>query len=123
MNGMTPRPMKVVAHFRVVNGTLGAILANDTRDKAQILLIVKPGIMTEAKACQTNVSKAAIPILDEAPSVFPSVFLAWKNKTDLYDDENWKEGRSFSKNDEKLPLDGCILVSWRLLLEISKASD
>lgn len=76
MNGMTPKPMKVVAHFLVFKGTLGATLAKAIKDPAQIRLIVKPGIMTEAKACQTKVSKAAIPTFEAAPSLSPSNFFA-----------------------------------------------
>ena len=42
MAGMTPRPTAVVIHFLVFKGTLGATLANPSREAAQILLIVKP---------------------------------------------------------------------------------
>ena len=106
---MTPKPTKVVSHFLVFRGTFGAVLANVNKDAAQILLIVKPenekknvkkfvrvkfrnfhtvsenkpGMITEAKACHTKVSKAATPTLVIAPSVFPNCFLAFEDLSNV----------------------------------------
>ena len=73
---MTPRPTAVVAHFLDVSATVGMVLAMPASEKAQMRFIVNPnkilhhcdniftcvcppGTMTDAKACQTSVSKAA----------------------------------------------------------------
>ena len=103
---MTPKPTNVVSHFLVFRGTFGAVLASVNKDAAQILLMVKPekgknvkkfvkfrnfhtvsdnkpGIITEAKACQTKVSKAATPTLVIAPSVFPNCFLAFEDLSNV----------------------------------------
>ena len=50
MNGIVPRPRPVVIHLRVTGASRGVSRARPKRDAAQIRLIVKPGIMTEARA-------------------------------------------------------------------------
>ena len=50
MNGMVPSPIPVVIHFRVVGAMRGATLARPNSEAAQIRLMVKPGMMTEARA-------------------------------------------------------------------------
>lgn len=62
MNGIAPKPTPVVIHFLVARATWGIDFPRTNRDPAQILLIVNPGIRTEAKACQISVSKAAVAI-------------------------------------------------------------
>ena len=59
MKGMQPNPIAVVTHLRVVRGTEGSAFANTSSEAAHTLLMVKPGTITEANACQTNVSTAA----------------------------------------------------------------
>lgn len=44
MKGMTPSPMPVVAHFLLVSATCGSVLARPTSEKAQMRLMVKPGL-------------------------------------------------------------------------------
>ena len=80
INGITPSPTAVVIHFLVFKGTFGATFARENKLAAHILLIVNPGIITDAKACQTSVSKAAIPTLVFAPSWSPNCFLACKKR-------------------------------------------
>ena len=50
MKGIVPRPNPVVIHFRVVTANCGVSRASAIRDPAQIRLMVKPGMMTEASA-------------------------------------------------------------------------
>merc|ERR1719244_306977 len=76
MKGITPRPIPVVAHFRDVSATWGMALAMPAREKAQMRLIVNPGTITEAKACQTNVSKAANATFLESESFSLLIFVA-----------------------------------------------
>lgn len=59
MKGMQPRPIAVVTHLRVVRGTKGSVFASTSKEAAHTLLMVKPGTITEANACHTNVSTAA----------------------------------------------------------------
>ena len=42
MNGMTPRPRPVVAHFLVFSATWGRALPRPTREAAHRRLMVKP---------------------------------------------------------------------------------
>jgi len=63
MKGITPNPRPVTAHFLAVSATPGMVLARPIREKAQILLIRNPGTITEANACHTKVSKAAMATL------------------------------------------------------------
>ena len=53
---MHDRPIAVVILFLVIVVNVGANLDNDKLDKRQILLIVKPGIMTDANACHIAAS-------------------------------------------------------------------
>ena len=71
MNGITPKPIPVVIHFLAFKLTFGIVFPIANKEAAQILFIVNPGIITEAKACHTKVSKAATPTLDKAPSESP----------------------------------------------------
>ena len=54
---MLARPMDVVILFLVLSDSDDAILDKDKLDNLQILLIVNPGIITEASACQTAASR------------------------------------------------------------------
>lgn len=58
MKGIVERPIAVVIHFRTGSGHL-VLLASRYSDAAHTRLIVKPGMMTEASACHTNVSTTA----------------------------------------------------------------
>ena len=53
---MHAKPMAVVILFLVIEVNAGANFDNDKLDKRQILLIVKPGIMTDANACHIAAS-------------------------------------------------------------------
>ena len=53
------RTVKFCVHFLVVMGTLGITLPRPKSDAAHTLLIVNPGTITDANACQTKVSTAA----------------------------------------------------------------
>ena len=57
INGILARPMAVVTLFLVVVVSVGAIFNNDILDRRHILLIVKPGIMTDANACHNAASR------------------------------------------------------------------
>ena len=61
MNGIQARPMAVVMYFRVLGGKEEARFSV-YNDSAHILLMVKPGITTEAKLCHKRVSTAVINI-------------------------------------------------------------
>ena len=54
---MHPRPIAVVILFLVTVRKAGAIFDNEMFDRRQILLIVKPGIITDANACHNAASK------------------------------------------------------------------
>ena len=56
MNGILARPMTVVTLFLVVVLSAGTIFNNDMLERRHILLIVKPGIMTDANACHNAAS-------------------------------------------------------------------
>jgi hypothetical protein len=59
INGIDASPIAVVVHFLI--GRLNPLLLlNRKKENLQSLLIVKPGIATEANVCQINVSAAAI---------------------------------------------------------------
>ncbi|MEQ2177182.1 hypothetical protein GOODEAATRI_001148 [Goodea atripinnis] len=58
MKGMVERPIAVVVHLRTGRGHL-VVLPSRYRDAAHTRLIVKPGMITEARACHTNVSTTA----------------------------------------------------------------
>ena len=59
ISGMQPRPMAVVSHLREASGMCEAFLASRCSDKAQIRLMVKPGMITDANDCHSSVSTAA----------------------------------------------------------------
>ena len=87
INGITPNPMKVVAHFLLTSATWGITLAIVNKDPAHIRLMVNPGMITLANACHNKVSNAAAPILAVRPSsssgkdlaVFPALSLVSAN--------------------------------------------
>lgn len=58
MKGMVERPMAVVVHLRTGRGHL-VVLPSRCSDAAHTRLMVKPGMITEAKACHTKVSTTA----------------------------------------------------------------
>lgn len=70
MKGMVERPMAVVVHLRTGRGHL-VVLPNRCSDAAHTRLMVKPGMMTEAKACHTNVSTTATATLVVFPGLSP----------------------------------------------------
>ena len=49
-------PINVVVHFCAGSGMGRAILSNTNPDIAQILLMVKPGMMTDASPCHMPAS-------------------------------------------------------------------
>ena len=53
INGMTPRPMAVVVHFLTGPGSLVA-RSSVKRESLHILLIVNPGMITDANPCHRN---------------------------------------------------------------------
>ena len=61
MKGIDPRPIRVTVHFLVMRG-IAEVLLNMRLLRKQILLIVYPGMATEAKPCQISVSKTALKI-------------------------------------------------------------
>lgn len=58
MKGIVERPIAVVVHLRMGRGHF-VVLPSRYSDAAHTRLMVKPGMMTEAKACHTNVSTTA----------------------------------------------------------------
>lgn len=58
IKGMVDKPMAVVVHLRTGSGHL-VVFPNIYSDAAHTRFIVKPGMITEAKACHTNVSTTA----------------------------------------------------------------
>ena len=56
INGILANPTTVVNLFLVINGTAGANFDNEMLDRRQILLIVKPGMITDANACHNAAS-------------------------------------------------------------------
>lgn len=63
MMGMERSPTAVVTHFLAGPGHDTPLLSS-TPVKVQILLMVKPGIATDASPCQISVSTIAHPIRD-----------------------------------------------------------
>ena len=59
MIGIAPRPVAVVIHDRVPGGTCDANLLSKIPITKHILLIVKPGMATDAKPCQIRASMKA----------------------------------------------------------------
>ena len=57
IKGMLPSPTMVVTAFLVTIGKVGASLDNERLDNRQILFIVKPGMITDANACQMAASR------------------------------------------------------------------
>lgn len=70
MKGMVERPMAVVVHLRTGRGHL-VVLPSRCSDAAHTRLMVKPGMMTEARACHTNVSTTATATLVVFPGLSP----------------------------------------------------
>lgn len=70
MKGMVERPMAVVVHLRTGRGHL-VVLPSRYSDAAHTRLMVKPGMMTEASACHTNVSTTATATLVVLPGFSP----------------------------------------------------
>lgn len=61
MNGIDPRPMQVTVHFRTRGSSrLLESWRSNNLDTAQVLLMTKPGMITEASPCQTKVSRNAL---------------------------------------------------------------
>ena len=61
MKGMDPRPTAVMTHFRRAGLITRAIgwLTRSTRVSAQMRLMVKPGMATDASPCHSRVSTTA----------------------------------------------------------------
>ena len=57
IKGILPSPTAVVSVFLVIMGKDGASLENEKLDNRQILFIVKPGMITDANACQMAASR------------------------------------------------------------------
>lgn len=70
MKGIVERPIAVVVHFRTGRGHL-VVLPSRCRDAAHTRLMVKPGMMTEARACHTKVSTTATATLVVFPGLSP----------------------------------------------------
>lgn len=70
MKGMVERPMAVVVHLRTGRGHF-VVLASRCSDAAHTRLMVKPGTMTEARACHTNVSTTAAATRVALPGLSP----------------------------------------------------
>lgn len=63
IKGMHPKPIAVVVHF--LTGRLSFVLFwSKYIDRAQTLLIVYPGMATEASVCHVMVSAAAMTFLE-----------------------------------------------------------
>ena len=58
MTGIALSPISVVNHIWARGGIVLATLFSVNLDAAQILLIVKPGIITDARPCQMAASTA-----------------------------------------------------------------
>lgn len=65
--------MAVVVHLRTDRGHL-VVLPSRYSEAAQTLFIVKPGMMTEARACHTKVSTTATPTRVVLPGLSPWAF-------------------------------------------------
>lgn len=76
MKGMVESPMAVVVHLRTGRGHL-VDLPSRYRDAAHTRLIVKPGMITEARACHTNVSTTATATRVVFPGLSP---WAWRDR-------------------------------------------
>lgn len=76
IKGIVESPITVVVHFRTGNGHF-VVFPNTNREAAQTRLIVKPGMITEARACHTNVSTTATATRPVFPGLSPC---AWRNK-------------------------------------------
>ena len=61
MKGMQPSPMAVTVHFLSAGDERETTwcLASRYLEMAQIRLMVRPGMMTEARPCQMRVSRTA----------------------------------------------------------------
>ena len=58
INGMHAKPINVVIHFLVGAGMLDCFF-NAKLQRKHVLFIVNPGIITDARPCQINVSNTA----------------------------------------------------------------
>ena len=56
INGIEPNPTVVGNHVDTIAGTTIGLRRTANRDAFTIILIVAPGIITDAKDCQTNTS-------------------------------------------------------------------
>lgn len=79
MKGIVERPIAVVIHFRTGRGHL-VLLPIRWSDAAHTRLMVKPGMITEASACHTNVSTTATATRPLFPGLSP---WAWRKKSKL----------------------------------------
>lgn len=73
MKGIVERPSAVVVHLRTGSGHL-VVLPSRYSDAAHTRLIVKPGMITEARACHTNVSTTATATRAVFPGLSPWAF-------------------------------------------------
>lgn len=70
MKGIVERPIAVVVHLRTGNGHL-VVLPNRYSDAAHTRLMVNPGMITDARACHTNVSTTATATFVVLPGLSP----------------------------------------------------
>ncbi len=80
MNGIAPSPTAVVVHFLIGDGRL-VVLRSALLNAQHILFMVKPGIATDAKPCQSKVSNTACMILVPSMSSFGQLY--WKIEREL----------------------------------------
>lgn len=87
MKGIVERPIAVVVHLRTDRGHL-VVLPSRYSDAAHTRLMVKPGMITEARACHTNVSTTATATRVVFPGLSPWAFREQMEEQKMRDTQN-----------------------------------